>query len=99
MFHKLSLSERTNGGIVAAHFQEYARPNDAAPRNADSLKKTFHKLSLAKRHTGDPTCSPHVRSVKKIARSILGRATSISIGVQSNDNDDVRRQSVTTYPS
>ena len=46
----------------------------AVYREQKSLKKKFGKSAASKKSTGDPSCPPHVREAKHIARDIAAPA-------------------------
>ena len=58
-------------------------------RDQESLKKKFDKLAATKKITGDPSCPPDVRMVKRVARDINGKAHAGLVGGSSSEEMEV----------
>lgn len=72
--------------LVEQQFNNSADPDDIAlTRDQDSLKKKFDKMAATKKSTGDPSCPPHIRRAKHIARDIVGRASAGIVGDSSDE--------------
>lgn len=74
--------------------QETDDGTDSRKRNL--LRKIFDKLAATKSSIGDPSCQPHARRAKHIARDICGQASAGVVddssgegndGLRSNEND------------
>lgn len=74
--------------LVAAKFEMYATEVGRVPREMESLKLKFDRLSNTKKPTGDPSCPPHVRRAKRIARDILSRVNAVAVGVDSEGDEE-----------
>ena len=71
---------------VASLYETWSIDNYRPIRDATSLKAKFDKLANVKNPTGNPSCPPHVRSTKNIARNILSRA-SVCVAGEDDDSD------------
>ncbi|CDF33018.1 unnamed protein product [Chondrus crispus] len=72
---------------VAQKFSRWAKANERPVRDGDSLKHKFDKLANTKKKTGDPSCPPHVRRAKHIARDILNKCAATSVSGDSSDGN------------
>lgn len=58
--------------VVAQGYAMYVARTGRPPRELESLRMKFDKLANTKKPTGDPSCPPLVRLVKRMSREILG---------------------------
>ena len=69
-------------------YRKWAVANEMPTRDQVMMKQKFDRLAKTNKQTGDPTCPPHVRRAKHIARSILARAQAVTIGAYDDDNEN-----------
>eukprot|EP00171_Calliarthron_tuberculosum_P001334 IDg1334t1 len=73
---------------VGEEYAKWATEKEYNQRDSAILKQNFDRLSNVNKRTGDPTCPPKVRRAKRIARAILGRAQSVTLGCASSSDDE-----------
>ncbi len=81
---------------VAQACWDWAIDTENILREQDALKQKFDFLANTQKKTGDPSCPPHVRRAKHIARAILGRAQVACLG--GDDDDDMPNTTYLQHP-
>lgn len=74
--------------LIASKFQSWGTEHDRPPRDQESVKNKFNKLSNAKKKTGDPSWPSPVRRAKHIARDIQNKCAARVLGSYEEDEDD-----------
>ena len=79
--------------LVHKKFSEWASSNEPPLRDQDPLKMKFDQLANTKKKTGDPSCPPHVRRAKHIARDILNKCSALCIEGESSSEEIIEHYS------
>lgn len=75
----------------ASAFEEYkqwAFKVGYLERDANIMKQNFDRIPNENKKTGKPSCPPHIRRAKYIARAILDRASAMPLGEDGDDTDN-----------
>ncbi|KAI0560713.1 hypothetical protein FGB62_103g07 [Gracilaria domingensis] len=82
--------------LVATKVDAWSKANTRPPRDHESLKSKYDKLSISKKKTRDRSCPPDVRLAKHIARNMEAKMVAMILD-DDGESDDENSYGVTLF--